>query len=269
VTATAGRGAAGTFAEAGEAAQAGGEAAQAGAGANEPRGFGQISVLSLPGLAGFDGTYAVASFIPPGDANRCSRTQQGDCEFYTCASPPSVEPEDSGPIALVSALASYHVTLYPTDGRYGNDIESGIYLAEGDLLTVAAGGHTAPGFHVSGPLPQGLRLSSPALEAGATSNLIKVPRTADWVIEWEGGAADVRAQIQVSSDDVSIVCVADSRRGTLTVPAAVLALFDAGTALLGLTIGEFTVSADNYDFAVLAGVGVYTADHQRLDFELE
>src|SRR4051794_4848172 len=83
---------------------AAGQAGEGGAtGADEQRGFGQVSVLSLPGSSAFDGTYAAASFWPPNGGARCSLTQHGDCSLATCSSTPSVALEDSGPIYLVSA----------------------------------------------------------------------------------------------------------------------------------------------------------------------
>ena len=124
-----------------------------GTGADEQRGFGQISVLSLPGFSGFDGTYAAASFWPPNGGVRCSLTQHGDCSLATCSSTPSVPLEDSGPIYLVSGCAGYHEVLYAAGGSYTSHVESGVYLAEGDWLSVGAGGHTAPRFYVSGTSP--------------------------------------------------------------------------------------------------------------------
>jgi hypothetical protein len=249
---------------------AAGQAGEGGAtGADEQRGFGQVSVLSLPGSSAFDGTYAAASFWPPNGGARCSLTQHGDCSLATCSSTPSVALEDSGPIYLVSARAAYHEKLFVVGGSYASHVESGVYLAEGDVLTVAAPGHTAPRFDVCETMPFGIRVTSPVREAGTTSNVIKVARTADWALRWDSGTTGVHTRIQATSGDVAVVCVAESTRGALTIPASVLETLAAGTPLVALSVAELTVSAEDYDFSVLASVGVFDPDHERLDFELE
>jgi hypothetical protein len=139
--------------------------------------------------------------------------------------------EDGGFIGLVETVAPNWNGTYPE--TYSNAV-----FADGDTVTVTAGGGTVPAFQASVIAPGCLDLTSPQPPDGGRSYVIAT--TQDLQVSWTGSEPNAQVWVVLSAQhagpnlvDVSCSFTATSGQGTIPQPA-LLPLAGGGNGILSI-----------------------------------
>lgn len=227
----------------------------------------------------------VAAFTGPGPGGLtpgCTIEPIGACKLLACASldaaPPMTTPPpqlSAGTITATGGLIQgAGLVLTPdSEAKYPGLSGPGILWTGGETLTFAASGGTVPAFSKTAIAPTfGLSIATPVMTSGTVLN---VPRSSDFLIQWQVGSAPAVGHLDVligstaSVGSRSLTCSFDVASLSGTIPSATLSRLEAGIGTLTLgvsastatSVGDYllnitlatpvTASGDDFTFAAL------------------
>lgn len=177
--------------------------------------------------------------------------------------PGAGEAPGAGNLTITSDPPGFEVTLEDQGaGSYGTATETGT-LSGGEQVTVSAAGGEIPAFTTSLTYPLLLLLTAPSPAEG--ESVVTVSRTADLVLEWDRGEADVDLLVETesASGGSSFATMAPSEDGALTLSSSELSTLASGTELTLFTVRTTTIEAGDYPVEIWAVGAVMTPDRTR------
>ena len=184
-----------------------------------------------------------------------TQTIASGCMATTCTQimdlglPPPVVPVSAGVITVAGGASALSFTPSPDDNTYSPSGSPMNLWSGGESLVAAAPGADVPGFNVSLTAPTVVTITAP-------SGMVTLPSGQDLVLS-TAATAMIRVSYEyldptaVPSTTLEVACTLAPANGTVTMPAAALALAPSGkritvaastSALSTTTVGNWTIT---------------------------
>ena len=205
-------------------------------------------------------------------SSSCETTTKGDCQLYVC--PTSSNPTTTTTTFIqagtvtVTGLAAADLNLNLTQGTSGAyymsaSLSSYLWTSSRAATVTVTGSAAVPAFTMSLVAPSPITVTSPL---PSSTMVYTISRSSDLVVTWSGGV-DGTAQVNLSSNSsgttpgLTISCNVPAAKGTVTVPASLMAGFGTSGGFTADVYNSATKNVGDWlmDFQATQATGVGTA----------